>query len=123
MHFTITPFGPEHGGELRAIFDRYLVHVDARRIDAFTGKDLWGAGVALQSREGPGFRPDVRIDLWERPEPGLGYRFDVGGERPVRLSNQTIDLTASVGYKSSGYLAGWPMRAGVSANVGGRFRF
>jgi hypothetical protein len=122
-HATLSSLGPEKGIDVRLVTSAYLSHLDVRAITLPSGRHLWGSGVTLRSRATRRFLPEVRADIWQRPTDGPGFRLETGARHEVPASGGRLDLSFHVGYKSSGYLADAPERAGVLVSLSGTLRY
>ena len=122
-HATLSPLGPEKGIDVRLVTSASRSHLDVRAITLPSGRHLWGSGVTLRSRETRRFLPEVRADIWQRPTEGPGFRFEAGARHEMPASGGRLDASFHVGYKSAGYLADAPERAGVLVSLSGTLRY
>src|SRR5207244_3057525 len=98
--------------------------VQLRWIDTPTNQRLWGLGFNLRGRNNiPRFLPEVHGDVWQRAGRRPGVRLELGGRVPMSLARRAFDASLQVGYKSEGYLADAPMKAGVLASLGVALKF
>jgi hypothetical protein len=123
--YTLTPIGPETAVDVRIFGAEHLSHVSVRSVATVTGKRAWGAGVEITPRGLPRWRPEARLDLFQRagdPElapgilPGLGARIEAGARGPLHLGGGA-ELGFRVGYKTRGYAAGGPERRTLLAGI------
>jgi hypothetical protein len=122
-HFVLTPLGPERGVGVRALSAAFVSRVDVRWIDPPAGRRLWAGGVAMLARARASFVPQWRADLWQRAGDRPGFRIEAGGSRDLHIAGRTLGTNFEVGYKTTGYLAGTPNRAGVLVSIGATVRF
>jgi hypothetical protein len=64
--YTLTPIGPETAVDVRIFGAEHLSHVSVRSVATVTGKRAWGAGVEITPRGLPRWRPEARLDLFQR---------------------------------------------------------
>jgi hypothetical protein len=122
-HATLSSLGPEKGVDVRLLTSAYLSHLDVRAITLPSGRHLWGSGVTLRSRETRRFLPEARADIWQRPTEGPGFRFEAGARDEIPGVGGRLDASFHVGYKSAGYLADAPERAGILLSLSGTLRY
>jgi hypothetical protein len=122
-HFTITPIGMEKGVDVRSVFRRQVLRTGIRWTSTPTRKTLWGATAAVIPRSGRWLSVRIAADVWQRERMGPGFRLEAGPEYTRKGSHRFAGVGGSIGYKSSGYLAGAPFRAGFMASIGPRIRF
>jgi hypothetical protein len=122
-HATLSSLGPEKGVDVRLLTSAYLSHLDVRAIALPSGRHLWGSGVTMRSRETSRFLPEARADIWQRPTEGPGFRFEAGARHELPAFGGRLDASFHVGYKSAGYLADAPERAGILLSLSGTLRY
>ena len=122
-HATLSSLGPEKGIDVRLLTSAYLSHLDARAITLPSGRHLWGSGVTMRSRDTRRFLPEARADVWQRPTEGPGFRFEAGARHEIPAFGGRLDASFHVGYKSDGYLADAPERAGILLSLSGTLRY
>jgi len=122
-HATLSSLGPEKGVDVRLLTSAYLSHLDVRAITLPSGRHLWGSGVTMRSRETRRFLPEARADIWQRPTEGPGFRFEAGARHEIPAFGGRLDASFHVGYKSAGYLADAPERAGILLSLSGTLRY
>lgn len=115
--------GPEKGVRVRIVTPRYLPHVDVRWIDSSTTRRLWGIGAGVRTRSTARFGPELRTDLWQRDGKGAGFRLEAGARGQVTAGKHPLETSFRVGYKSEGYLADAPRKAGPLVSLGVAMRF
>ena len=120
---TLSSLGPEKGIDVRFVTTRYLPGLEVRWIDTPADTRLWAAGFTLRARNRPRFLPEVRTDLWQRPGRRAGLRLEAGGRGALTIARRVFDASFQVGYKSEGYLADAPMRAGLLGSFGVAVKF
>jgi hypothetical protein len=122
-HFTITPIGMEKGIDVRAVLPRQLIRTGIRWTSTPSGQTLWGGTIAVVPRSERSLSFRLVTDVWQRERMSAGFRIEAGPEYTRPGNHRFAGLAASVGYKTSGYLAGTPFRAGMVGSIGPRFRF
>lgn len=110
--------GPERGVDVWMVSDRFLPRMQLRWIDTPSNRRLWGLGGTLRAREGARLLPEARADVWQREGKDPGFRFELGARGTLRRAGKPFETSLSIGYKTEGYLADAPRKAGLLASVG-----
>ena len=112
-HASLTTLGPAKGLDIRLVTSPYLYHVGAEVIRTPANNRLWAATLELRSRDTARLLPEVRLNVWQRPMPDAGFRLEAGVRRVIPRTGGRLEGSVHVGYKTEGYLADAPGRAGL----------
>ena len=122
-HASLTALGPAKGLDIRLVTSPYLDHVGAEMITTPSNNRLWAATLELRSRDTARLLPDVRLNVWQRPMPDAGFRLEAGVRRVIPRMGGRLEGLVHVGYKTEGYLADAPGRAGLLFSVSAATRY
>ncbi len=110
--------GPERGVDVWMVSERFLPRVQLRWIDTPSDRRLWALGGTLRAREGAPLLPEARADVWQREGKRAGFRLELGARGTFHRAGRPFETAVMVGYKTEGYLADAPRKAGVLASAG-----
>jgi len=126
--FAMTPYGTEWTSEHNVRTGDHLLRVALRFGDAGAARP-WGVGVLAThvARLGP-VVADVSADVWKQPPldaPPTSPALGAGGlaaataNAPLgRRGSSRLSVTAQLGYKTTGFVPGEPLRAGPLVRLG-----
>jgi hypothetical protein len=123
VHASLTAFGPARGLDIRLVTSPYLYHFGADVITTPANGHLLATAFELRSRDLPRLLPEVRLNLWQRPTPGAGVRLEAGVRRAIPRAGGRLEGSVHVGYKTEGYLADAPRRAGLLFSASAAIRY
>jgi hypothetical protein len=120
---TLSSLGPERGAEIRFLSSLFLTRVNLRRVTTPADDSLWGAGLALRSRNPRRWLPEATVDIWKDQLDRTGVRIESGTAHELMLAGRSWDASVRCGYKTDGYLLDAPYRATALASVALTARF
>ena len=123
VHASLTAFGPARGLDIRLVTSPYLYHLGADVITTPANGHLLATALELRSRDLPRLLPEVRLNIWQRPTPGAGVRLEAGVRRAIPRAGGRLEGSLHVGYKTEGYLADAPRRAGLLFSTSAAIRY
>jgi len=116
LRYLPSPEGPERAIRTWLTYKAFLGKVWVRWTDPKEGRRLFGVGVSLaQSRTA--LRPRVSIDVWNGTEGVTRWRAEVAGNATTP-GIPRVRLAFAFGYKTRGYVIGFPDRSGAYAEAG-----
>ncbi len=117
VRYELSPLGPEY--YVRTLYRAFGASGTAygRWTERIGPNRQVGGGFSLSRWSTPRIQPSVSVDAWSHDVEGFGMRGEV--EADVRgWPGERAALTAAVGAKSSGYLAGFAMDGGAYITAG-----
>ena len=121
-HFVLTPHGYENRAAIRMKFARQQLLTYYRHITSPIRDNLVGIGGSWRKYAGAGLRVTLDVDGWRTELHDNGYRVSVGAQRAMnKLSG--VELGGFLGYKSAGYLEGYPTGSTVLFGLTSAIRF
>jgi len=117
MRYSLTPIGPEFSVRSHFRKGQALGSAYVRWSERIGNAKQNGAGVTYSAPVFRGLESTIRFDAWSHTLRGSGVRGEISVAKRG-WPNRYVGVSATVGAKSSGYLAGYPLARSTYGAVG-----
>lgn len=130
VHMTLTPFGVETHIQNYLVYDEVLYMLNFRFGDESYYRSWGGLGfLASYPFSRSKYSADLSIDVWKQPslqlnagrsvtDGGLGAAVSLRSYYQIPEANKPIKAIFEIGYKSAGFLEGYPLAASPILMIG-----